>query len=355
MADNPSFSAMYRRGKFSRSENPDPNQNESKNDRREDFAVAAVAFVLQHDEKFKRHFIEKVCGMIIKATTNLDTYQILLHPKDFDLVLLHEDEIVVFEFKVDAQLDEHQKYFGGDFFQSENYPQGYGHQINEEHYADYLSRKYITVQKREKFETNQIVKVVTGSTGKEISCHSRSWRELFPEYVGATPLIRDLWDSLGRSFEIKELKSHFSMNQNLASSAQQAAEIYELLMTVADEFGETTAKPIGYNDETGYGFGVDLKGRPPGKFSFLKAHQDTNKRFIWFGYEPGAGRDVSVWICALLNNDHKKQVRNMIPENEEYRIEGDAGGSSLIISRTGRRIKDREWFKMVLKMLNDLE
>jgi hypothetical protein len=55
----PSFYQLFRRSKYSREESdeaPATGRN-----RRELFSVAALAFVLKHDEAFRAHFLRTIC------------------------------------------------------------------------------------------------------------------------------------------------------------------------------------------------------------------------------------------------------------------------------------------------------
>ena len=148
------------------------------------------------------------------------------------------------------------------------------------------------------------------------------------------------------------------MNKDLASSAKRAAEIYVLLETVADNFGNAY-KPTATNDENGYAFGIDLKGNSAQGFEFLKERQKPDDRFIWFGYEPDAGREVSVWVCALLDRGHKElvlqSVSKRIQEVDAKIDDGNKDESALILIRAGKRLGDREWFENILGMLKTLE
>ena len=350
MSDNPSFSSMFRRGRFSRSERVEQDDEKLKNDRKEDFAVAAVAFVLKHDEKFKLHFLVSICGV---QETEVNDYEILLHPHDFDLVLLNEKQnsVIVFEFKVDAGLDSHQKYFGQDFFRT-SLPQGYGYQINQKHFSKCSSRKYIVVQKREKYEQKQIGEKIEGTLIKGIQCYTRSWIDLFLEdYKEPSKLLADLEESLEFSFDITELKSKFLMKKDLANSAQQSIEIYQLLKCAASEYGDKSAEPTVGKGENGYDFGIDIKRKTPDLFQFLQANQDINNRFIWFGYEPFAGRELSVWVCALRGEMAKKAILEKIPKSEIYSVDSQADPGSLVIYRANKCSGDLEWFIQVLRML----
>src|SRR5437016_752014 len=58
----PSFSSLFKRGRYSPREDQDDSKAATKRrEERERFAVAALAFCLRHDEGFLRHFWEKIC------------------------------------------------------------------------------------------------------------------------------------------------------------------------------------------------------------------------------------------------------------------------------------------------------
>jgi len=93
----PSLYALYKQGRFRRAglEGTDAGIQQI-----ERFAVAMLAFVLEHDVNFRRHFLERLCGP--RHSSDAENLDIELEFRDIDLVLSKKDDSrgFAFEFKV---------------------------------------------------------------------------------------------------------------------------------------------------------------------------------------------------------------------------------------------------------------
>ncbi len=151
MSDAGSFSSLYRRSRYARIEPLQNGESEQAQERKELFAVAAVAFTMEHEADFKRHFLKEICG--VNDTGDADDYKISLQPHDFDLVLLKDgekSEAIVVEFKVGAPLEKKQDFRNKKEFELS--PQGYGYQIQDDKegkYSKYANLKYVILLPKE--------------------------------------------------------------------------------------------------------------------------------------------------------------------------------------------------------------
>ena len=151
MTAEPSFSYLYRRSRYFRDDNE---TSGSRQNRREVFAVAAVAFTLKHDPRFCRHFFRVVCGF--PDWPDQPPPKIELQPHDHSDLAIKDSlnaSLVIVEFKMGANLEEkqnpkYQKVFFG--------AGGYGNLILDEHdYRDFSRKTYIVLNDLKDFEDGE--------------------------------------------------------------------------------------------------------------------------------------------------------------------------------------------------------
>ena len=105
------FLQMFQRGRYVRlrslaaAEADEAGQKDKpKHEERERFSVAAIAFCIEHDKAFKRHFLKVVAGLSGEHIT-----KVTLEPEHCaDLVLEGDRHVFVLEFKLGALLQDHQ-------------------------------------------------------------------------------------------------------------------------------------------------------------------------------------------------------------------------------------------------------
>ena len=70
------------------------------------FAVAAVAFVLKHDEEFRDHFFREICGFTVLPGQSRPRIEVQPHDHS-DLAIKDEanSSVSIVEFKVGAELE----------------------------------------------------------------------------------------------------------------------------------------------------------------------------------------------------------------------------------------------------------
>src|SRR5437016_8767186 len=146
----------------------------------ERFAVGMIGFALEHDSKFRAHFLERVCGLNDLPRTN--GWEILVEPENWgDLVLKHRatDSFIVAEFKIGAELEEHQNPSSERFFLPARNGEraGYGWEIAQ--IAEREKRwhlKYVTVENSASWDKARSVTL-------DLVCVPKEWRNLLREGV----------------------------------------------------------------------------------------------------------------------------------------------------------------------------
>jgi hypothetical protein len=342
----PSFYRLYRRSRYSGSE--DNQVTGSSQHQKEMFAVAAVAFVLKHDEKFRAHFLHKICGFAVSVVP--PRLRIEVQPNDHSDLALKDDanlSVFIVEFKVGAELKpkqnpKHEKaFFAKD---------GYGTLILED--CDYINcakKSYIVLDDSEAFDD---------CDWPGLTCKSRRWAALVPEGETVGELWADLRNSLGElgvaAFQLEKLK-----NMKNAKLTKHAVEMHQTLSRVASQlkFGSSGGENINFGDGDSAWYGRHI---PSGKlldFDGLKSCVEAQKSPLgWFGYQSEkehSERAVTFWCGsdeAAKNTQAfiDERMRNgppgksVIKEKEVYfQLDGEAD------------FGDAEWFDEVFKALAD--
>src|SRR6266481_2550195 len=121
------FLQMFKRGRYVSvrllaAAETDEATREARHQERERFSVATIAFCIEHDKSFKRHFLDVVAGLSPKDVTS-----VTVEPEDFaDLLLEGARHMLVLEFKLGALLQDHQSPESRIFSKT-----GYGAKIRE--------------------------------------------------------------------------------------------------------------------------------------------------------------------------------------------------------------------------------
>lgn len=186
----PSFFALFKRGKYFRNPNldlDDLDAEQAKVERRqrreaERFSVAAIAFCSKHDEGFLNHFLNTIVGSKISLSSDDG---IRIEDKQWgDLVFVSRDcsLVAVVECKINASLEDIQNPEKGSFWEI-----GYGAEIQAA------------------FPISQIDYIILGypsdlqlkSKGR-VRCFHKRWSHLDAGYPLAHPLALDLYESLAK-------------------------------------------------------------------------------------------------------------------------------------------------------------
>jgi hypothetical protein len=127
---------------------------------RERFSVSAIAFCLEHDKVFRRHFLETFLRVL--GDRNPWRCKIQLEPCcQQNLLIEFDDMVVVVEFKLGAKLEKHQRWDRAAFWNS-----GYGKHLLT-NYADKARRFYFIVGYR-----------LPPSDDRGINCKALPWKAL---------------------------------------------------------------------------------------------------------------------------------------------------------------------------------
>ncbi len=319
MSLEPSFYSLYRRGRYSRSDEDETMG--SRQARRELFAVAAVAFVLKHDEEFRVHFLNEICGRTASATPPIPGIEVQPHEHS-DLAIKDEanSSLFIIEFKVGAELQKKQNpkheaaFFGSG---------GYGRLILEEKDYQRFGRKtYVVLDEGEAFDDG---------TRQGLNWRSRTWTELVRETTLSEGLWGDLLDSLGElgvaAFQFQKLR-----NMNNAQYTRQAVAMHQTLLAVA-----TTLK---------------LRGSGGEDINWVQAKGDS---MGWFGYQSGPGHcERAVWFYCGSDDAAKHTLQFMRERLGRLYDRLDSKGTEVFCQSEGQAgFGDAEWFQSVFNALAD--
>jgi hypothetical protein len=343
MADNVSFSSLFRRGKYSRPDVQESDEDGNNRKRIEEFSVAAVAFAMKHEAEFRRHFLEKICE--VTTPFNPDEYEILLQPHDFDMVLHSEtkSEFIVIEFKVWAPLDTHQKYDNEQTFTgiNTNGKKGYGRQILF-YGKGHSSLKYVVLAQNDSHDKLPRKNIPVG--GILIKCHSCAWQDL-PEQG---KISKDLLDSLGSYIPELKIRQYFKMKKS--KFVADATESYNLLRNVWKQITDCEPEFAIDQDESGWWFGVHMKQKGAGFAGMPKA--EPGKPFGWYGYEKPIQEQNRLSIWLYCQNEQERTRLSSIIENQLGQKPIIRNKSDLIIVCDEQKsVGDAEWLLSVIQKL----
>ena len=333
-----SFSHLFRQSRFARSF--EEGDSVIKQNRRELFAVAAVAFVIKHDAVFANDFLVRVAGVPMADLHH--NFKILPQAADCaDLLIedLRNDRRYIVEFKVHAQIEDKQSPAKTAFKDAT----GYGSQIIRRYGKN--TETYTILSKHRDLDD----KVVRG-----IRCRERTWKELTPLGRNERPLVKDLLDSLG-DFGIPVLRLRHVYDMRNANHVLGAINIHDLLDAILDRF---RSSPLDVGADENYRWcGRPLAARK-GEHQALRGWLGHGWRgFGWIGYllrKDNGKPELSVW---LYFGPHRHQHRDASIRVLKRRLPGKTvraseKGLDLIVSEPAERIKDdKQWFTEVLKVV----
>jgi len=150
------FATLFERSRYSGRRwwglDEDDSAREQGMKQQERFAVSMIGLALEHDPKFLAHLLERVCGL--KGLSGAHGWEVFVEPQNWgDLVLKHRasSSFVVVEFKIEANLEEHQNPSTKRFFLPTRTGEcaGYGREIAQiASRENWRQLRYVTVEKR---------------------------------------------------------------------------------------------------------------------------------------------------------------------------------------------------------------
>ena len=327
---------MFKRGRYVSvrslaATEADQATQKTKREERERFSVAAIAFCLDYDKKFQRHFLHAIA-----RRSPEDIGKITLEPDDWgDLVLEGKRHVLVVEFKLGALLQGHQSPHERDFWKS-----GYGAKIRKRFDESGSEISYIVVGKE--FEP---------CMREGLSCSAVPWRELRVCDRDESDLERDLFDCLGHLGAPAFLNRHMK-NTKLTGDAFQAIRVYGTLLQVLAMEGIKA----GRSDCNAEALGVEISKAGASTGSAHAKLVDLVKppgRIVgWIGYEcleDGKRPYLSVWFYCTSKTVSKVRTR-LEAVQKLGKVTTD--GPSLAVHLPGdESTNDVEWFQNVLRIV----
>ena len=330
--------------------------------------MAAVGFALKHDLQFRKNFLKRFAG-IEEDEEGIKKYKLNLQAAHCaDLELKNEDKgiLVVIEFKVVADLEEHQNpWLKGQKPDDENLPfwkvtgkgKGYGYQFRQKNYDRFSSIYYITVQQNFDFQKNGgLHDDVCTKPRKTFFLKSRAWETLLePD----TNLEKDFVISLDE-LGIEELKDYRMKKTEIKNENLEAffkgKNALELLSRISTKLGlrkdYARSELITFCTELSDGdlrqLGVRLKEDK------MKTLGEIRKNFkdAEYGFYSENGQPFRAEVWFYGNEHAKPKLRALIEEELKnsvliQEIPHDKSGLRIIRSSEAF-LKDFEWFCRVL-------
>jgi hypothetical protein len=328
-----SFLRLFRQSRYAADdESRLPRQN-----RRELFAVAAVAFAAKHDQAFARDFLVRVAGV---PRFDLE-HDFKLEPQKAycaDLAITDQTskERYVVEFKISAPVMEKQHSRSKMF----DKPGGYGRAFRER-----LSgvSVYTTVAQQRDFDD-------FAKSG--LRHRARTWRELIPANGKEGQLLEDLLDSLGE-LGISVLRLRKIKHMKNAKHALTTVNIQDLLRSILDEFKKA---PLDVDSDDIYNWvGMYVRPRPKQHSELRKWLGHNWSHVAWIGYLLPKNNDkpeLSVWLSFQdkLIARRDESIRALRKVIRGAHIEASPKFNDLIVKVTASHVRDeRKWFSDTLE------
>lgn len=334
-----SFAELYRRSRYFSRIRPGDEADKNEMRRLEEFATAALAFVLRHDDVFRGEFLKEICGL--KEATG-DQFKVEVqcdHKKGagkFDLVLTSKKCVVVVEAKVWAPLDCHQNP-NEDFFKlrSRNGKNGYGWQMKDKWGASKEKLVYVVLRPSAEICSKQ---------DPRIEMRFARWCEM--DGLSQSSLASSFVEWLG-SLRIEGLMKLNVERGKFAELLDKTWAMKFMLEAVGDCSGLETKKVMFKLDQQDKWIGCVILAKSPALTHLKKfAHRSKNE-LGWFGYdsdENGTPK-LSVWFYA----GSEKQAAQMRKKYPGAIL--NKGSNELIWYQPSGSESDFEWLVSKLNWL----
>ena len=331
-----SFLRLFRQSRYAADdETQSPRQN-----RRELFAVAAVAFVAKHDRTFCLEFLYRVAGV---PTSDLDHGFHLEPQKAFFADLAITDEITnkryVVEFKVGARVMEKQHGARKTFDELG----GYGRAFKDRFPGVTV---YTVLSQQREFDD---------FTKGDVLRRARTWKELIPRGGKGGLLLEDLLDSLGE-LGISILRMRKIKHMKNAKHAGTTADIHDLLRFTLENFKKATL--VVERDEM-YEWAIGMYIRPrASEQRQLKKWLGQDWGYIgWIGYllpKDAKQPQLSVWLsfAEKLASRRDKTIQTLRKRIHQGQVEPSQVYNDLIVKILASDVADeKRWFSETLELV----
>jgi hypothetical protein len=335
-----SFSRLFRQSRYARS--LEDENYLTKQNRRELFAVAAVAFAAKHNSALAGQFLVRVAGVPL---TDLG-HNFVITPQAHacaDLLIADQtnSKRYIVEFKVHARTEDKQLPKAQAFTSA----QGYCSQMKKRFpnlSADDIT--YTVLSKQAEFDD----KITSG-----IICRARTWKELIPATGKESSLIADLLDSLGE-FDIPVLRLRNIRSMKSSRYAQSAFDIYELLQSILTDF--RPCRMDFDSDENVRYCGMPIRLRKQQYQSLQNWLGHRQKNIGWIGYllPKATGKpELSVWLYFDNKNlQHLHASAQILKRRLPGKTIKPQADGALIMSEPAERVADeKEWFAKTLEIV----
>lgn len=350
-----SFTTLYRRSSYTASlqaTEEDLRQIDALVERRradqaERYCVAAIGFCISYEPSFKRHLLSTLWeqGFHQKIPESCEAFTAQVEPRGWnlsaDLIFIAERHVLVVEYKIDADLKDHQNPTKKcRFTDSEAAPKGYGVQLSRKKKQLSKDVYYVVVGKK--------VHEFKHCNVNGIPCAFIEWSSLiFSQHE--PPMVSDLYDCLGWLGVTEMTFRNMNENEKLAADARSGAKAYQYLRRVCDEAG-LKAHKIGDNDigwaENEYSFGLAFSAKQDDRLSQLI--RASGPQLGWIGYqkvkdEEGVSLDVLIYCDEKARSTIMRRLADKNPEEKDYGI--------LVSCTASASPGDVKWFASVFDAL----
>ena len=305
-------------------------KDKPKHEERERFSVAAIAFCLEHDKGFKRHFLDVIGKLSHDRIGN-----VILEPEHYaDLVLEGEGHVFVLEFKLGALLQDDQNPEDPIAFEK-----GYGAKIQKRFSQSGTGAKvlrYVVIGK----EFDPCIR-------QGLHCSSVPWRKLLIKDRRESKLEKDLYDCLGHLGAPVFLHRHMKKH-NLAREARQGMAVYGFLEQVLSQAGLLPGGLDG--NEKALGLNIKRTGEGSLHRKLIEAVQPKGQKLGWIGYS--AWDTDFVHPAVGLYCSTKEAEAKLHKRLAAVKVLGEVVNDGLHIYVDRKHegsTDDAEWFMKVLK------
>jgi hypothetical protein len=344
------FSRSLYRGGLSRLRDLDPESAEYKrvHEERERFAAAAIAFCLEYDRDFLRHFWRRLC----KERDNprqATAPKVEVEPRRWaDLLLTAKNVLCAIEMKIGAPLGEHQNPKSKAFSK----PGGYGDFLSKQCQEHKCNGRYIILSDK-----------AIGLHGEEQVCglevEQRKWADL-ANGLPSTPLMTDLTKLLS-SFGIWEFTFKEMKTKKLSGKLDDVGNAIKILKSVLDSLEwPDSFKVTTERDAEHWELGIYLSPYRRKKPVKGLAEQLTRankapegEKLAWFGYLADAGRGKRC-VYVYCSKASRKHLVTRLKEadfvvDEERKRDGESGPYCAVVQGGRAKLDDIDWFKTALE------